>query len=200
MAENGFICPYCGNAIPAASTRSWRPFGCPSCGKIVELRPWHGKFQTVGCLSTFVTVSIGLFLFGFHLLSSLGIGLILSIILTNIGFRLLERYTKHPPRLAQHILRVETATLVSLADFLDGVASSQTWDSDFNHRLEFFTMTRSGDEELENVAIEIARQLRAHLIGTRARKVRERIESLTPPELREEILAIVRDLRLAAAS
>ena len=61
-------------------------------------------------------------------------------------------------------------------------------------------MTRSRDDELENVAIESASRFRAYLLGTRARKVREAIESLTPDELREEILVIVRDLRLAAAS
>ncbi len=90
--------------------------------------------------------------------------------------------------------------LPALAEFLDRIADASAWSTEFSERLGALERHRTLDDWLENVAVELAERYGDTLQGVPSRK-RSRIKkSFSLEELREELRAIARDLRLTGKS
>ncbi|MBZ5542649.1 MAG: hypothetical protein LAO07_03095 [Acidobacteriia bacterium] len=81
---------------------------------------------------------------------------------------------------------------------MDQIAATAEWSTDFEKRLDAAKHSKTYDDWLENVAIDMAEQYRGILQGIPPRKRSGVGRQLSREELRAELRAIARDLRLAA--
>ena len=139
-------------------------------------------------------VSVGRVLVG------LVVGIAGSVTLANAITWVLDRWFARPPTLRKHELREEPQLVVEVADFVDSIGGAREWTSEQDSKLESIWEERSLDEDLVNQALIAAKELRSRLRdGDEPVKHRTgEIRSLTLDELRLELAAIARDLRVAA--
>ena len=99
--------------------------------------------------------------------------------------------------LSLHILRTDPDNLEPLATLLERIAVTDRWSSDLQNELSGAEKRRTRDDGLEEAAIQASKDYRELLSGTPPKKVSRTNRDLGREELREELLSIAKDLRLA---
>jgi hypothetical protein len=188
-------CPNCSLQLPAEATRSYRPFSCPSCHSLIEARPYFvlGRF---GCLTICVIYLFCLFLFGVRWFRMATLALAGGVVAIAIGLNLANRLARRPV-LVLYRVRTYPENLFSLAEFLEELSAAPEWKQEFDGDLAVASGRKTSDDELENVAIELAGLYRDALIGTPSHRRRRVKQSFGLDGLRIELQAVARDLRTA---
>ncbi len=189
-------CPFCYVQLSAEAVRSYRPFSCPSCHLLIEPRPRFGLGR-FGCLSTCAIYILGLILFGMRWFWTLNLGVVVIVIVIAMGVSRARSLFPSALLLVPYLLRTEPENMSALAEFLDGIAGAPTWTDEFDKKLGGAKRRRTFDDELENVAIELAELYRDMLRGVQSHGRRRVKQSFELDELRIELRAVARDLRIA---
>ena len=176
-----------------------RPFSCPGCHKIIATSSFYGRYYAPGCLIVLIAVATGLILAGRNWLLSLVAGLVLGIALNTGARALLKRLLPRPPLLGRYNFRTEPAGYPPVAEFLEAIASADTWTPEFEHRLLVLDGQRSKDDWLENSAVESVKDFKKSVTQGEA-SYPQPPSTLDPglAEIRERLRSIARDLRFAA--
>ncbi len=193
-------CPFCQAQIAAGSFPDYRPFSCPSCHLLVQPRVYFNRYKAPGCLIAWAVCAVALVAVGLRWHLSVLIGLAAGIFLNSRLHKFLNRRWPKPLVLTPYQCFTYTENLVALAEFLDRIAAASEWSKDLSERLRNLKGQRTLDDWLEDAGIELAERYSDALQGVPWRK-RSRINKrFSLEELREELLAVSRDLRLVAKS
>jgi hypothetical protein len=164
---------------------------------LIEVRPYSPPYAVAGCAAVCVTCSLAFVAIGLGLIG-VAAGIVAGFLITRLVLGWIKRRWPRPPSLVPHDLRTYPENLPPLAEFLDQIAAAAEWTPDFDKRLDTAKKSRTYDDWLEDVAIDFAKQYRDIVRGTPPRKRRAIEHTFSPEELRAELRAIARDLRLAA--
>jgi hypothetical protein len=176
--------------------RADRPFSCPFCEQIIEARTQGGKYAPAGCLLVFLLLAGGFISLGMHWGLSVLLGLTIAVFLT---VRVVKRQRRKYPRvLAAHELRTYQENLPALADFLEELAAIENWNDELDRRLKGFSAKKTYDDSLEEEAIAFADAFRRALTEGRSAEAPGSSAAMSLNDMRSELKAIGRDLRLAA--
>lgn len=98
----------------------------------------------------------------------------------------------------RHVLREHPSILPGLSNLLDSSAEAKIWGGSLDLNLSSLGDQTSLDDSLVVAALDAVRQCKNLLEGLESRKVESALKKLPLDELRMELRAIARDLRLAA--
>jgi hypothetical protein len=96
------------------------------------------------------------------------------------------------------VLRDEPSLLPELSGLLDSSAAAEGWEGSLESRLNSLRNQISLDDSLVGAAISAAQQCKNLLEGKKSHTVDAALENFQLDELRMELRAIARDLRLVA--
>ncbi len=191
-------CPFCHTRLSPEVAPSYRPFSCPSCHLLIQPRPYYQRYGTLGCLTVCAICLLGPLVFGLRWYLGL-IGIAVGVFIIAKGLHFAAGVWPQPPALVPYTLQTYPENLPPFSEFLDQIAAASAWRDEFDSQLVGAKGRRTYDDELENVAIELAERYRSILRGVPPRKGRVK-RSFDLEELRAELRAIARDIRLAAKS
>ena len=197
MGQQTRTCPHCLNQLSPESILDWRPFSCPHCLEFIAPRSAYSTYARIGCLfwpAALCTVAI---LLGLHWFLGLALGIGGAILLNVYGFRLITKRWPQPPRLHRYECRTQV-DFRSLAELLDSILSAEGWNERFDHQFRLFWDARSGDDLLEEAALDSADAYRATLTVGKPQKKNRQIPDLPLEEQRRRLRLIAADLRLVA--
>ena len=189
-------CPYCRAALPNEAVPTYRPFSCPKCRLLVVLRPYYYGFGKPGCVLILAWIPLSLI---FSTLRPYTIpGFVLGSLMYIVIPKIIRKLRPRAPFLEGYSVWTYAENLTFLAEFLDETVDVTKWSPEFDDRLKKAKGCRSYDDELENVAIDLAELYKDLLRGAPARK-RKRIQrTFGLDELRSELRTVAADLRIAA--
>jgi hypothetical protein len=96
------------------------------------------------------------------------------------------------------MIRDEPTLFPQIADLLESLAVTETWGDSSESRLSILREQISLDDSLIVAAIDAAEQFENLLVGKPSNRVETPLQRLRLDELRVELRAIARDLRIAA--
>lgn len=192
-----YKCPTCQTTLAKSDIIAWRPFGCPNCHKIIE-PVFYPRGKGIGCLSTFLLVTILLALWGMKWYWSALIGAGAAVLLSLLRFQFARRFWPKPYTVRRHEFRTETQGLLPWAELLESIAAAEAWTDQLEHRLLVIDGQRSRDDSLENAAADSAQSFKRSIQGIPVPKKYKQEAGLTLDERRERMRLIARDLRFAA--
>jgi hypothetical protein len=201
MANRKKNCPFCGVAIAPEAIRAWRPFSCPQCTGIVATRSVYHKLGSFGCVgSVLLSATVG-WIITHHWIGVVAgsfAGIVTGVLVANLVLRVLTRLRPSAPLLEPRIIRDEPTLFPQIADLLESLAVTETWGDSSESRLSILREQTSLDDSLIVAAIDAAEQYENLLVGKPPHRVKTPLQQLRLDELRVELRAIARDLRIAA--
>lgn len=201
MANRKKNCPFCGVAITPEAIRAWRPFSCPQCTGIVATRSVYHRLGTFGCFGSVLLAATAGWIITHHWMGVVAgsfAGIVAGVLVANLVLRFLNRLRPSAPLLEPHIIRDEPTLFPQIADLLESLAVIETWGESSESCLSILREQISLDDSLIVAAIDAAEQYKNLLEGKPSRRVETPLQQLRMDELREELRAIARDLRIAA--
>jgi hypothetical protein len=170
----------------------------------------YSRYARPGCLILFFPVVVAAVYFvseGSHrdfvwsILIGVLIAVVLSVVLSKGTVWALNRWRPKPLVFEKHVLRENPAFVVELVNFLDSVREVQVWSEAQDRQLDTLISQESLDDSLVSAALMVARELRARLSTPpkTTTHISEEIRALDISGLREELAAILADLRVAAS-
>ena len=201
MANRKKNCPFCGVAIPPEAIRAWRPFSCPQCTGIVATKSVYHRLGTFGFFGSVLLAATAGWIITHHWLGVVAgsfTGIVAGILVANVVLRFLNRVWPSVPLLEPHMIRDEPTLFPQIADLLESLAVTETWGDSSESRLSILREQISLDDSLIVAAIDAAEQFENLLVGKPSNRVETPLQRLRLDELRVELRAIARDLRIAA--
>ena len=183
--------------MAAEAAPSYRPFSCPNCKRLIELRPYAPRYAVAGCLGMCVVCSLGFVAIGLGLVG-IAAGAVAGFLITRLAVGWIKQRWPHPPELKSYDVRTYPENLIALAELLDQAAAASEWNTDWDKRIETAQRNKTYDDELENVSIDLAEIHKAKLQGSRPPKRKRVPHDMGLDELRKELRAVAGDLRIAA--
>lgn len=195
MQPSAHTCPHCRVRLAPQTVLTYRPFGCPVCGRVIEPESYLGRYGRLACVAAFIAGASGLIALGIRWYLSLPTALAGAILITVAALEILRRLRPGPALLGRYDFRLLPQDSLSLADFLDSIAAANAWSTDFDRRLAGHRKQVGDDDWLAGFSIELASRYRNALQGVSSPKLRLAHTDLDLEGIRQELRAIARDLR-----
>ncbi len=186
-------CPKCRELLESEVMVSHRSFVCPRCRAVLWWQSAHNRLGSIGCFTVFVVGGVVLILIGVHWLLGLIAGVLAGIISANLVVWASNRLWPRPPVLAVNEYGLADP---QLAELLEQIAEAKEWTKELDDLLRASKQAMDYDCMLAGDAIDAAQDCRDILKGDSHKRRNPKATSLE--ELRQELRAIARDIRLAS--
>ena len=191
-------CPHCQTQLTLEQILTHRPFSCPSCELLINPRPNRNRLFVTGCLTTAGLIAISAVGLGIGWAGAVPLGLLFGLVVWTVLLSVLDKVWPRPPSLKPHEIR--TANYPFLADSIECILTSEEWTPEFDRKLVDVKQCQSYDEDLENYLVALILAYKGFKNGNPSKEFLIEGKIPTLDELRRELKAVARDMRLGEKS